>query len=63
MPDRDLWDEREMGVLYEPGSSLAHEHGCCCPRIDNHYGRGRYGDGGKYGWLINGACDLHKGLK
>jgi hypothetical protein len=41
-----------------PGSPEAVEHGCTCPVIDNHYGRGMpYPDGARF-W-ISGDCLLH----
>lgn len=36
----------------KPGSDEAVQKGCICPRIDNHYGKGKNGDGEKYGWFI-----------
>lgn len=49
-----------------PGSDAAVKQGCICPRIDNHYGKGKGGDGEKYGWFIVGSngkdngCALHE---
>lgn len=42
-----------------PGSESAKRQGCACPDIDNHYGRGRYDDGSKYGWFVYEGCPLH----
>ena len=42
-----------------PGSDEAIALGCRCPSIDNGHGRGRGGDGKKYGWFINENCPLH----
>lgn len=42
-----------------PGSAEARARGCTCAVIDNHYGRGRYGDGERYGWFMSGDCPLH----
>lgn len=43
-----------------PGSAEALYLGCKCPRMDNHHGAGRYGDGAQWGWFISGKCPLHK---
>ena len=29
--------------------------------MDNHMGKGRGGNGEKYGWYISEGCELHKG--
>ena len=42
-----------------PGSDEAVKAGCRCPVLDNGHGRGRGGDGEKYGWVMNGDCPLH----
>ena len=42
-----------------PGTEDAHAKGCTCPIIDNHYGKGRGGDGERYGWYMMGNCPLH----
>lgn len=42
-----------------PGSKEAVDAGCTCPVIDNHYGRGYWGDGEKYGFVISETCKLH----
>lgn len=42
-----------------PGSSSALVAGCKCPVLDNAHGKGRYGDGEKYGWWIVKGCPLH----
>jgi hypothetical protein len=42
-----------------PGSIEAREQGCSCAVIDNHYGRGRGGDGTRWGWFISGDCRVH----
>jgi hypothetical protein len=42
-----------------PGSKDAIALGCKCPEIDNHYGRGRGGEGSKYGWFTSTRCRLH----
>lgn len=46
----------------KPGSDEAREMGCTCPVLDNAHGRGRGGDGEKFGWVVNGDCPMH-GLK
>lgn len=43
-----------------PGSPEAVRNGCRCAQTDNHYGKGRYGDGVIYGYYINLECPLHK---
>lgn len=43
----------------KPGTEAAKQIGCTCPVMDNSYGRGRYGDGDKYGWWISGNCPIH----
>lgn len=43
----------------KPGSVEARELGCKCPVLDNAHGKGRYGDGEKYGWWISEECELH----
>ena len=45
--------------LDPPGSDSAAAAGCRCPILDNHFGRGRYGDGYRYGWLYSVDCPLH----
>lgn len=42
-----------------PGSADALAQGCRCPVIDNHHGKGAYGDGAKYGWIKHGDCPMH----
>lgn len=42
-----------------PGSDEAAKKGCICARIDNHYGKGRGGNGEKRGWFITCGCPLH----
>jgi len=42
-----------------PGSQEAVEAGCICAVWDNHYGRGYWGDGTKYGWDVRGDCPVH----
>lgn len=32
---------------------------CTCARMDNSYGRGRGGNGKKWGWWISADCPLH----
>lgn len=48
-------------MIPTPGSQEAREQGCTCAVIDNHHGRGRYGDGDKFGWFITGGCPVHTG--
>lgn len=43
-----------------PGSDEALAKGCRCPVLDNHHGKGRYGDGAAHGWLVSGICGLHR---
>ena len=45
----------------KPGSDEATDRGCLCPVLDNAHGAGHYGDGDKYGWVINAECPLHGG--
>jgi hypothetical protein len=52
-------DEEKQPWTSPPGSDLALEEGCTCPRMDNAYGRGRGGDGPRFGWFIAGGCPLH----
>ena len=40
-----------------PGSDAAIKAGCTCPVIDNHYGRGYYGQSGVY--VYSGGCPVH----
>lgn len=42
-----------------PGSDKAVAAGCVCAVMDNHRGKGRGGDGVKYGWYVTGGCPLH----
>ena len=44
----------------KPGSDEAREQGCKCPRIDNHYGKGRGGDGEAFGWYVSSVCEVHR---
>ena len=46
---------------YPPGSEEARARNCRCPMLDNCHGKGRYGDGPKYGWFMRGDCPLHGG--
>lgn len=50
-------------TLLPPGSIKAWAKGCCCPRMDNEYGRGLGGCGEKFGWVINGNCPVHGAKK
>jgi len=43
----------------KPGSREAESAGCRCPVFDNAHGRGRYGDGEKYGWIVSEDCRMH----
>ncbi len=43
----------------KPGTREAREAGCTCPVMDNAHGKGRYGDGVKYGWWVGEGCPLH----
>lgn len=45
--------------LPRPGSYDAQALGCKCPVLDNHYGRGYWGDGKKYGWVHREDCPIH----
>ena len=40
-----------------PGSQEAISRGCTCPVIDNHYGRGYYGQPGVFVYVE--GCPLH----
>jgi hypothetical protein len=42
-----------------PGTKSAKASGCTCPIIDNHYGKGYWGDGGRYGWVVSDGCPTH----
>jgi len=53
--------EMSTNGTLRPGSTEAREKGCTCPILDNHYGRGRGGEGEKYGWWIVQDCPLHGG--
>lgn len=44
---------------FNPGSDEAIYNGCICAVMDNHYGKGRYGDWKKYGFFITQGCPLH----
>ena len=39
-----------------PGSDEAIQHGCECPQLDNAHGRGRGGDGARFGWFMVIGC-------
>lgn len=40
-----------------PGSDEAYKKGCTCPRMDNSYGRGYYGQEGIF--VMTQGCILH----
>lgn len=40
-----------------PGSDKALDMGCRCPVLDNSYGRGYYGQPGRF--VINASCPVH----
>lgn len=42
-----------------PGSPEALSNGCRCAVLDNCRGKGRYGDGEKYGWYVTEGCPVH----
>lgn len=42
-----------------PGSDIARRKGCTCAILDNHYGKGRGGDGLRWGWYVSGECPVH----
>lgn len=42
-----------------PGSKEALALGCACSVLDNCRGRGIFGEGEKFGWIMNGNCPLH----
>jgi hypothetical protein len=44
---------------FPPGSKFAKENGCACAVMDNHYGKGRGGNGKKFGWFMTKSCPLH----
>lgn len=48
----------EAGWL-RPGSREAEQAGCECPVLDNAYGRGRMGDGERFGWVMVVGCPVH----
>lgn len=43
----------------DPGTSDARAGGCTCPVMDNSHGKGRGGDGVRYGWWIVEGCPMH----
>jgi hypothetical protein len=43
----------------KPGSDAALAQGCMCPVLDNAHGKGRGGDGDRWGFYINEGCPLH----
>jgi len=51
-----------MTDLPTPGSKDATDQGCTCPVVDNHYGRGYFGFGDEYGWVMQEDCPIH-GIK
>jgi hypothetical protein len=53
-----VWDA--LTSLPPPGSAGAVLRGCLCPVIDNHYGKGRTGDGNAHGWIVATQCNLHR---
>ncbi len=52
-------EQQEDADMLNPGSDSAREKGCKCPVTDNHHGKGRGGDGVKYGWYMSGNCPIH----
>lgn len=42
-----------------PGSPEAVDQGCRCPIIDNGHGKGRGGNGERFGWFMRQDCPLH----
>lgn len=53
-------NEREFTIKEpKPGTRKAVLAGCKCPILDNNYGRGRGGNGAKYGWVVNEECPIH----
>lgn len=42
-----------------PGSPEAVAQGCTCPVMDNGHGRGLFGDGQRFGWVMSWDCPLH----
>lgn len=42
-----------------PGSPEAVAQGCTCPVMDNGHGRGLFGDGERFGWVMSWDCPLH----
>lgn len=56
VPNQLAFEDVEPG-FYQPGSDLAVEHGCRCPRMDNSYGRGYLGVSGVY--VTSETCSLH----
>lgn len=43
----------------KPGERAAQEAGCICAVMDNHRGKGRWGDGERFGWYVTVGCPLH----
>lgn len=56
-PDQTTQDSPNEGM---PGSDAAVQAGCRCSVVGNARGRGRNGDGDRYGWFIDADCPLHK---
>jgi len=48
-----------MSNKLNPGSKEAQDEGCTCPVLDNNYGKGMPGKGGKPNFWMNGDCPLH----
>lgn len=49
--------------MLKQGSKEAIDAGCTCPVLDNHHGKGAYGDGEKYGWWVTADCPIHGAFK
>lgn len=52
-------DTEKPNEWLPPGSPQAIAAGCVCPVLDNGHGRGRGGDGERYGWWMSVACPMH----
>lgn len=51
--------EHPLRYGLRPGSPEAQREGCTCPVMDNHYGRGYWGNAEKYGYVHNAECPVH----
>lgn len=57
-PER-LGEEMTKKRTPNPGSDAAVKKGCTCAVWDNCRGKGRGGNGKKWGWWVTADCPLH----